>query len=249
MVRTGEFMRVQSNFHDYYDGVRAYGSDPRLVYNRDERDVVVDDDLVLKALLKPVNKAWDSAPSHRGSWQVDSDIVGFCGKLYVIFRAGGDNFMNPGEVLNEARRQINNRDDDPIMQSYDIDRCRNAKARDIRRWNNTVKYGFNDEGWAAWLEDTNLEIGDEIFRHIRSPVFARHEERFILTVSPCLREYDFQRLVDPWTAYQEIAQYLGNNMVVQVDPTANISDKDMAAMKGHGCEYSFRTPPTKRRRR
>jgi len=226
-------MRVQSKFHDYYDSVRAYGFDPKLVYNRKTEETYFEwiDQLrknMNDKVLERLTKLLISAPDHN---LVDSRmIIGFCGHLHLAYMStvGIGTFFSPDEVLMAAASRGETR------------RC---------RWPRYMKrHSFDSKGYADWMKTVPID-NDEVFRHFDTPIFIIREyyHQFMLIKNPCLREFDFQRVVDPWTASQEIAQYLGNNLVVQVDPTANISDEDMAAMKGHGGKYSFRTPPKKRR--
>jgi len=53
-----------------------------------------------------------------------------------------------------------------------------------------------------------------------------------------LRDYDFMRIKDPYTAYQELSMYLGN-MAFPNKPIPVISDEVMAEIKGFN-KFSFR---------
>ncbi len=105
-----------------------------------------------------------------------------------------------------------------------------------------VFYPFNERGWSAWSnsEGRLLSAGhDELFRLLQTPVFVyrgkRLRDTFVPAVSrsqggnvvernPVLKDMGWQRQVDPYTAWQELDMYLGNQLAVQEDP-APLSDE------------------------
>jgi hypothetical protein len=59
-----------------------------------------------------------------------------------------------------------------------------------------------------------------------------------------LQDFDFFRIKDTYSAYQEIQQWVANRARPE-PPIPQIDDKTMAEIKGHGDRYSFRKPPRK----
>jgi hypothetical protein len=59
-----------------------------------------------------------------------------------------------------------------------------------------------------------------------------------------LKELEFFRLLDTYTAFQEIAMFLGG-LAVPLKEIPEVPDKIMVGVKGFD-QWSFRTPPTKR---
>jgi len=68
-----------------------------------------------------------------------------------------------------------------------------------------------------------------------------------IVVDPPLVDYGFPKLVDPFTAWQELSMYIGNNLAQERQGNDDISDDDMASMKGFGHKYAFRREPRKKR--
>ncbi len=65
-----------------------------------------------------------------------------------------------------------------------------------------------------------------------------------LKLNPCLKDYNFQKAKDPYTAYQEIAQYISGVIGVNTPETVDISDEDKLWEKGFD-NWSFKKTPTK----
>ena len=60
-----------------------------------------------------------------------------------------------------------------------------------------------------------------------------------LIINPCLKDYEFYRVFDPYTCYQEISMYVGNNLVEDPNKAWPIGDK--LKVQSHGFDkYSFR---------
>jgi len=82
------------------------------------------------------------------------------------------------------------------------------------------------------------------------PIFVAHfgsgwrAERKI-EYNACLKEYEFYRMVDTYTAFQEVAMFWGG-LAQPNRPTPEVTDKDMVTAKGFN-KWSFRKEPTKKR--
>ncbi len=65
-----------------------------------------------------------------------------------------------------------------------------------------------------------------------------------LTVNPRLNQYNFASVVDPYTAFQELSMFIGNNLVdTSTTQPRPISDKLKSETKGFN-EWSFRRHKT-----
>jgi hypothetical protein len=58
-------------------------------------------------------------------------------------------------------------------------------------------------------------------------------------VNPLLRKYNFEQVKDPYSAWQEISQFLGSELATQRDPNPPIPDELRAQAKGFD-KWSFR---------
>lgn len=59
----------------------------------------------------------------------------------------------------------------------------------------------------------------------------------------CLKDVDFFRVFDPFTAFQELSMYYGGVLVHPNRPIPDVSDEDMVEVKGFDKKWSFRKPP------
>lgn len=243
-------MRIISKFHDYYDSVRAYGFDPKIVYERVEEQVFRasfhDAPPPEERVVVPVEDIRSAMPDEWGARNLHRVVVGFCGKAYPFYfydKNVGDfrTLSSVSEVADLAEEETRNRDEWPVLDKGQILRVRNDKTA-----LGGNHYRFTEFGWGQFLQNTNFDLPDSIFRELRCPVFVvgwPPQRGLVVVRNPVLRDLGFQRIKDPWTCYQELAQYVGNNLVGQRDGTAEISDDDRMCMHGFGHKYAFRKEP------
>lgn len=62
-------------------------------------------------------------------------------------------------------------------------------------------------------------------------------------VDACLKDYEFFRLKDPYTDFQEIQMYLGSVLSNNQEKIPKIDDKTLAQAKGFD-KWSFRKEPS-----
>lgn len=74
-----------------------------------------------------------------------------------------------------------------------------------------------------------------------------HKNTGELTRNPLLKNYDFAKIKDPYSAFQELSMWFGN-LAAPEKPIPQLSNEDLAWSKGHGDKYSFRKAPTKKRK-
>jgi hypothetical protein len=211
-------MRLHSDFHDYYDHAIGYGVDEKVHYNRYQNAVAID----LKSHL--------NRPFHR-----NSGLIGFCGKCIPFIE------------LHRYDRSFQDEDD---WGEYKIVETRSAFSEEEyleieREWSD-----FSDEFY-SYLYTSDLQIKqffidwaqskDEIFLKHKAPVWVA---RFYIEgpngiLNPRLKDYGFEKIVDPFTAFQEISMYLANILVEQKD-VISIDDKHRLEQHGFDLKQSFR---------
>jgi hypothetical protein len=105
-----------------------------------------------------------------------------------------------------------------------------------------------------WDKDRSLDEKPflDLFEKHRCPIFVlKNIERMSVTVelNPCLKDMQFYRYHDAHTAYQEISQYLGNELAVQKDPNVPVgNDVTLASSKGFD-KWSFRKESNKKKKK
>jgi hypothetical protein len=111
--------------------------------------------------------------------------------------------------------------------------------------------------WKKFFEDAEKqrEKYSQVFIDARQPVFVISEDHRIegqdritskqgIIWNPLLRHFNFGKVKDPYTAFQEIRMWLSNQAAPE-KPMKEMTNDENAARLGHGGKYSFRTPPSK----
>jgi hypothetical protein len=262
-------MRIISKHRDYYDGARGYGIDPKLVYVRQIKEYANNFQHRLPPeILNNVRLGHGQGPPW-ARWHDESRnwagtrnqnetgwvTIGFCGKLYSVIEYDGCYYHSPEELLTKLLKTKTGYADSgrkyTIAPRISVETAKRLRGQKFRGDN--LHFPFNTEGWEKWCERYQGEsIGDDSFITLGAPVYAyeslgrRGDSK--LVVNPPLKGYKFQKFVDSWTAFQELSMYIGNNLAQERQGPNQISDEDMAAMKGFGHKYAFRKEPTTKRR-
>ena len=236
-------MRVISKFKDYYDGCRAW-RDEGLVYVREMKTIEWRKlDNRAREKLSPLTKARAALPnmSYRSN-VVTTAVIGFCGKVYPVMYAN-THFNN--ELSVEGKATYDSKSFEAELRKLKgkrdtWERHYNEAIRLLGR-NTTTKYRgefeFTHLGWSKFTENFNNDIGDDIFVHLSAPVVLLTEHD--LVINPCLKDYSFMTQLDPYTAYQELSMYVGNNLATQMDPNIDRTQDLIRDQKGFD-KWSFR---------
>lgn len=242
-------MRIVGKTHDYYDSALAHGADMDLVYARAtvETEGCADD----------LGPAFDMGKAPRGDHFFDErrqrwatsdrfvpNLLLFCGKAVPFFRqfryrpgAGSRPNLFHFEAGAVHAAVAETLGPGPLLDRYTDRRplgfgCNAFSRREVDAWFG----GTLDEGRAA-----------EIHQRHGSPVILykvpAEPGRIRTVVDPVLRDIEFYRLRDAFTAFQDIAMYLGGVLRGNENPTVALSDRDRLAKHGMDPKWSFRRPP------
>jgi hypothetical protein len=224
-------MRIKSSFHDYYDGVQSHGQDQELLYLRYPKTIPISD-------RKRYYYHWCTHIDYRPIY------VGFCGSIYTMlqFRKYMDtdwiNCWSIEDVDKFYQKHANKKEQKEYMTK------RAGHKRYVWRMSNRDQY---IKSWKELQEKSKEYL--QYFEEHKCPVFiiGYRNSKLTLRTNGSLKSTDFQRMIDPYTAYQEISMYLGN--IAQPEKhIPEVSDKDMITAKGFD-KYSFRKDPTKRNKK
>lgn len=251
-------MRIKSKFQDYYDGIQAYGHDKTLCYVRKKEDGIPFPAAYEEQFRELIHScptwATDMYDQISGARNLEPFIVGFCGKFYL-----------------GARQNISTRAWS-VAQHYaafydinDIEKfVKDIKSRDDRKAElkhlDSNRYSFLYDTQLTVRErfskffDTTIPDDDQIFFDLKTPMFVaqkypqrRCDDRtFEIVINPCLKDYGFVKVYDPFTTFQEIDMYLGGVLGLNEPDMVNISDVHMRDKKGFN-DMSFKKYPTKSR--
>lgn len=242
-------MRIISDFHDYYDSVQAAGQDQTLVYFRARREVELDS----ATYPFPFFRGWSTFYHRRTQGAtVAQHIVGFCGRIFPVLALSPSSRLatDSGAVFCHTLADV-----DSWIETHCRKREIQAYLSKPRRWR------LADDAWPRGQRRENFaeffavcaakqSAFGSLFVDSRCPIFVASVSwvanthglsTFKIVYNACLKELQFFRVIDTFTAFQELQMFLGA-MAQPNKPIPNVSDKDMVSIKGFD-EWSFRKPP------
>lgn len=218
-------MKLHTDFRDYYDNAIGFGVDENVHYNRFKSDIEI------------VLKSKNDRPSHHRS-----GLIGFCGTTFPFIKLHRFDKKYLCD-LDDTRPKIVE-----ICFAYSFQTYKEKESEwydyshDFGYWDRTrdtkLKQFFTD--WAGQ--------NDAIFRELKIPIWAvnfNNGSQKNGIANPRLKDYQFERIKDSNTAFQEISMYLSNILIEQKD-TAVIEDKYRIQQHGFDLKGSFRNPKKRR---
>jgi hypothetical protein len=217
-------MRIISDFKDYYDSVSHQYLDKEVIYKR----------LCHSFLLKDKWPHSRSIASSNGvSFSVDYILLGFCGSLFPAIGIRSVTNPNMNAVLYDYQSYENKVRSEqlPVEKSYKFFfRSYDTSLSSIQRF---------------FKEDFNRFQG--LFAKHNTPcfmvVYGQDDPKIV--VNPILKDLDFFKVKDPYTAHQEVYQFVTGNLNQPENSMVKISDKDKISKHGFD-KWSFRKMPSKK---
>lgn len=248
-------MRIISKFKDYYDSAAGYGVDTTVVYERTPKTL----------------PSWSIDPEQQQNVQQWKDIVAACdaivnpdrfrnlyrfGEHKVVF-VGIAGKIYVGLALhyhqNDPKKELWKpfRYDDQFAQMYVWklenldDKQLDAKVRDFT-WGD--KEAMTVREWFTANENARVVENIDLFtkHNMASFVAVRASNGTSVEINPQLQGYGFQRMMDGFTAFQEISMFVTGVLAQKEQMTYVPTDKELLYARGHD-DMSFKTPPTKKR--
>jgi len=215
---------------------------------------------------------FEASYSPRGVGNYHRHLIAFCGKLYIIYEIDHQFYksipaffkaVDTGTSVRKFGIDIHSKREQLKKHRKFVAKARAQDAKDkaavkkVRWGSDEYRYRTSELGWEKWLENNRdkLKVPDQVHLDWNAPVivighipgkWSRRKEGCVL--NPCLKDLGFQKLVDPFTAYQELDMYLGNNMANQMDPTTTRTQEDIRDSKGFD-KWSFKNPSPGRKKR
>jgi hypothetical protein len=236
-----------SEFHDYYDTVQAVGQDQTVVYLRTRKEVQLNPNNYHFPRFGGTPPRFEYSP-----WMPMVEIVvGFCGKVYPILRLSHQRRSEPSP--NTALCYTPSEVDAFIEHHFKRREIETYRSKP-RRWRFASALWPRGQRREKFQEFFDTYAAKKtafvpLFLENRCPIFvastwwdveqrARH---YKIVYNECLKELEFFRRMDTYTAYQELQMYFGA-MAQPNRPIPAVSDKDMVSIKGFD-KWSFRNPP------
>lgn len=220
-------MRIKSPFRDYYDGLRSYDN-PLYIRETSRRDIHSSLSFRIRE-VGPKGRTVRYCPI----------LVGFCDKIYPAFVT-----YNTLPGLLKVDKYVYYKIEDLIKNSKveltkdEINSFSNCSIKYTRR--DCVGFGLNPDLTKEYNQYFSAE----------SPCFIIfNEDKYqsdtrTLEINPNLRSYEFYKLFDTVSAFQELEMYLGG-LASPEKPIPYIPDEVMIEAKGFDRRYSFRKDASK----
>ena len=248
-------MKVFSKFHDYYDTAICYGIDPNIKYIRKQKEYEWNS-VVGKKIIKyfsdifynhPLNylenrprSIWNKESAFK-KWRFDGDIIKFLDTIVIVFC---------GNVY--VGLELQNFNDYKIEIFYDSKTIKNYFEKNGVKWLDKIPekhtYGLD----SFYLTTKNLDSYFKTYNKMQekntidfhfdidSPIVMFRENTYpSIIVNPCLKDFNFYKCVDPYTAFQELSMFIGGIMGGKSPIMVEISDEDRISMHGFD-KWSFR---------
>lgn len=227
-------MKIFSKFKDYYDHIQAFGQGDDVRYIRNTETYCSPD--------RPYHDGWfkvqrDAEGIDRMTEPYDMKMplgssggnwvrIHFCGKIYYMLKVEqmtSRHGIIPAEMFYNAdkyEKYVN----DNVLPSYDY---YNLKHRlKTLRSNGEVD-----------THNINQKLGHPV-------IMVKYAWYGLYNIyNPRLYEIEFQKVVDPYTAYMELDMFISGVLGKTGGEMVKISDKDKIDKHGFDMKYGFRTRP------
>lgn len=236
------YIITKRNIKDYYDGVAgSVGIDKTIVYKRHPKEYDTREHNNVPKCMSYESRVTRENPLYRlnsissrnSKYRYGYFVIGFCGKLYIGFK-----IYEKQEQKSEFDRLYSPNEKGYITYSLN---------EFISIYEDTQKMKYESE------RDYSLTLYNEIKninalkinRDYNTPIWSFENETF--TVNPILKDFDFFKVFDAFSAFQEIEMFIGGVLGVGEKEVIEVSDK--TKIEGHGFDYkwSFRKESTKKK--
>lgn len=264
-------MKIISNFRDYYDSATAYGVDTTVVFQRTQNTVTLNtpwlDSLCYnrsgylrrKNLVLGIQPVFFCGRVHPIVRLLDTvyfaDFKSLVDFLATVKKSDTKMADIKDGLLAEPRDRVSSRRVFDMLYGEKV-------PEEPAKYIYGRKPGKTWRSYMEMLEETFCLYSDKLTSMYDAEIRALHltyqtpilsasqsHGHFFggpveLTVNPCLGDFKFGRIVDAYTAFQEVSMYLTNEMVSETMPDpSNVADKYMVGKKGFDPKYGFRTRP------
>lgn len=232
-------MRIISNFRDFYDCLQSTDEDRKTLYIRKPEEIEIERENWPFPLIEYCfgSTVW--------VMNVTQYIIGFCGKIYPLIELDASELSKPVFCWNFQQTDAFLR---RHLKPYDLARYlgKNTPKRRRRRYGKTGEMELK-----KFFLECEQKKGDfkAMFEAKRCPIFVAHAAGYPnwkIVYNAELKPFEFFRLFNSQSAYQEILMFM-SNLAVPLKPIPEIDDVTMAQAKGFN-KFSFRKDPIRRRR-
>src|ERR1700747_1463625 len=238
-------MRIISKFNDYYDSAMALGQDQSVIYLRNAIEFKHKENNIPK-LVSEIASLFKKKDDTRRFWSPRNLVndfsnkdasfafkefwILFCGKIYpgirvtktfkCVFGTEVSNFYSSEALINYL-----------VSAGKDVDKkeFKWDKNRSLRK--DIESYYTPNRPDKNWL--------------IANKVTCIYFDHTDLIVNPRLVTYDFYKVFDSHSAYQELDMWVSGTLAYPQNIMLEVEDKYRIDQHGFDPKYGFRTKPSK----
>lgn len=213
---------------DYYDTAMAYGADPDLVFDRtgftvDEDDCPFFTDFGLE--LKYKGRWYDRRRNDGINFKIVT--VFFAGKLYAGIRVY-ENYLTGTKFF---------WDEEKFLAYLEENDFKIGEKTWIWNAHKTTEFEFMkrdaDKKELDWAVTNKVAIATHIEENRGS------KKRYWTCNSANLKDVGFPKVLDPYTAFQELSMFVGGVLPRDPNPMVELTEKEVVAKHGFN-KWSFR---------
>jgi len=238
-------MRIISKFHDYYDIGMSQGQDQTLIYHR-VPTVGINKASYLSASridFEEETSAHRLPPSDANALSYQRIVVGFCGKVYQCYVMGADVTPYQQSTIRITSCCYDALSVKNFIEGYGAkETIKNFYSKPHLWRSEGIKYATVQRRFDEWKPDKYF---DEFIK-LKAPLFVVDRcnmgREIRMTINLELTIFQFYKVVDPYTAFQEIAMFIGGVLGVGEPFMIEIEDKYKIEAKGFN-DQSFKTRP------
>lgn len=224
-------MKIISSFRDFYDTVSHQYLDKDIIYLRDQRTIEVS---------KKQKENFPEVASFGSHYEiknlknqyvtVEMFYIGFCGTIYPAVRFHSSSEDRTFFNFTTLKEYV----DSNVYGIKDGKKYRFRWRHINCQYFSDYEDFFNDKEKIKNLEIKFYEFNTPCFVYLHS---TNRETQFL--INPILKGYSFATIKDPFSAHQEIYQFISGFLKQPVNPMVEISDKDKVHKHGFD-KWSFR---------
>ena len=221
-------MRIISKFHDYYDSIQGYGFDPTIIYIRN-RDEIHKHDLSKSIPSLLLNDLYSNEYKHSFG---DIGEIYFCGKRY--------RFVNFIKSVNEKTIFLYFYSLESLLYYLAKAYKKDIKKRSKKAMQKYIKT-YEKECKEFYSINNNFEQNIKLHEQFNTPIFTVYNKNDNpdIVINPSLKDMNFQKVFDPYRAFQEIDMFLSGVLQSPENKMIDINDSDMRDKKGFN-DMSFK---------
>jgi hypothetical protein len=217
-------MRIVSKFKDYYDVGMGLGYDSSITYIRE---------------TKVIEEGWARSryrSRHYDPYCLSLVRIGFCGKEYCAYW-----LQKCIDGVDHESFCYDIDDVDKFVNQYWPSKERDFYYEERRSYRRGKLFQLRRSYKEDLAKYNEKQLHTKIFQEHNVPIFVASGNGRIET-NCLLRKYQFYKVFDAYSAYQEISMYVGGVLKAPVNPVPEVPDEIMRDIKGFD-KWSFRKEP------